>query len=84
MHPEAYDYIKVLAASQTAQAEPMMTPTGDFLGYMAIAGQIRMNLVSGSVATADEPGGIAIPQQFEKVVLAHGGTVLRSTRSRKC
>ncbi len=79
MHPEAYEYIKVLAASQTAQAEPKMTPTGDFLGYMAIAGQIRMNLVSGSVATADEPGCIAIPQQFEKVVLAHGGEVRRGT-----
>ena len=81
LHPEAYDYIKVLAASQTAQAEPAMTPTGDFLGYMAIAGQIRMNLVSGSVATADEPGCIAIPQQFEQVVLGHGGTVMRSTRA---
>lgn len=79
MHPEAYEYIKVLAASQTAQAEPAMTPTGDFLGYMAIAGSIRMNLVSGSVATADAPGCIAIPQQFEKVVLAHGGQVWRNT-----
>ncbi len=79
MHPEAYEYIKVLAASQTAQAEPAMTPTGDFLGYMAIAGHIKMNLVSGSVATADEPGCIAIPQQFEKVVLAHGGEVWRNT-----
>jgi hypothetical protein len=58
-----------------------MTPTGDFLGYMAIAGQIRMNLVSGSVATADEPGCIAIPQQFEHVLLGHGGTVMRSTRA---
>jgi hypothetical protein len=55
MHPEAYDYIKVLAASQTAQAEPAMTPAGDFLGYMAIARPIGMNLVTGSVATADEP-----------------------------
>jgi prolycopene isomerase len=83
MHPEAYAYIKVLAASQTAQAEPAMTPTGDFLGYMAIAGQIKMNLVSGSVATADEPGCIAIPQQFEKVVLAHGGEVRRNTPVRR-
>src|SRR5690606_9579683 len=73
LHPEAYDYIRVLAASQIALAEPMMTPTGDFLGYMAIAGQIGMNLVKGSVATADEPGAIAIPQAFERVVTAHGG-----------
>jgi len=28
MHPEAYDYIKVLAASQTAQAESALTPAG--------------------------------------------------------
>lgn len=83
MHPDAYAYIKVLAASQTAQAEPAMTPTGDFLGYMAIASQIRMNLVSGSVATADEPGCIAIPQQFEKVVLANGGVVMRNTRAKE-
>ncbi len=79
MHPEAYNYVKVLAASQTAQAEPAMTPAGDFLGYMAIAGDIRMNLVTGSVATADEPGCIAIPLAMEKVLLAAGGEIRRST-----
>lgn len=83
MHPEAYDYIKVLAASQTAQAEPAMTPAGDFLGYMAIAKDVRMNLVTGSVATAAAPGCIAIPQQFEKALLAHGGEVRRATRVRR-
>ena len=83
IHQEAYDYIKVLAASQTAMAEPMMTPTGDFLGYMAIAGQIGMNLVKGSVATADEPGTIAIPQAFERVVTEHGGVVMRNTRAKE-
>jgi monoamine oxidase len=83
MHPEAYDYIKVLAASQTAQAEPAMTPAGDFLGYMAIAGQIGMNLVTGSVATCDSPGTIAIPQAMEQVCLEHGGTVLRNANVRE-
>lgn len=83
LHQEAYDYIKVLAASKTAQAEPRMTPTGDFLGYMAIAGQIGMNLVKGSVATADEPGAIAIPQAFERIVLANGGVVMRDTRAKE-
>ena len=83
MHPEAYDYIKVLAASQTAQAEPAMFQAGDFLGYMAIAGKIRMNLVIGSVATADEPGCIAIPQQFEKVILENGGEVMRGAPVRE-
>jgi hypothetical protein len=83
MHPEAYDYIKVLAASQTAQAEPAMTPAGDFLGYMAMARDIGMNLVTGSVATADEPGSIAIPQAMERVLMAHGGEVRRSTPVRQ-
>jgi hypothetical protein len=78
MHPEAYEYIKVLAASQTAQAEPAMTPAGDFLGYMAIARDIRMNLISGSVATCDEPGTIAIPQAMENSLREHGGQVRRS------
>jgi hypothetical protein len=79
LHPEAYDYIKVLAASQTAQAEPEMTPAGDFLGYMAIARDIGMNLVKGSVATAAAPGPIAIPLAMEQVLLEHGGEVRRST-----
>ncbi|MCP5043503.1 MAG: FAD-binding protein, partial [bacterium] len=79
LHPEAYDYIKVLAASQTAQAEPEMTPAGDFLGYMAIARDIGMNLVKGSVATVAEPGPIAIPLAMEKVLLEHGGEVRRGT-----
>ena len=83
MHSEAYDYIKVLAASQTAQAEPAMTPAGDFLGYMAIARPIRMNLMAGSVATADEPGCIAIPQALERVLLANGGNVWRSTAAKE-
>ncbi len=83
LHPEAYDYIKVLAASQTAQAEPNTTPTGDFLGYMTIAAQIGMNLVKGSVGTVDEPGAIAIPQAFERIVTAHGGVVARNTTTKE-
>ncbi len=79
LHPEAYDYIKVLASSQTAQAEPAMTPAGDFLGYMAIARPIAMNIITGSVGTVAEPGTIAIPKAMEKVLLAHGGQVRRHT-----
>lgn len=79
LHPEAYDYIKVLASSQTAQAEPKMTPAGDFLGYMAIARDIKMNLITGSCATIHEPGTIAIPKGMEEVVLAGGGEVRRSS-----
>ncbi|MGB8647628.1 MAG: FAD-dependent oxidoreductase [Anaerolineae bacterium] len=79
LHPEAYDYIKVLASSQTAQAEPAMTPAGDFLGYMAVARPIGMNIITGSVGTVDEPGTIAIPLAMEHVLLAHGGEVRRNT-----
>jgi len=79
LHQDAYDYIKVLASSQTAQAEPAMTPAGDFLPYMSIARAVGMNLITGSVATAHEPGTIAIPQAMEEVLLEHGGEVRRST-----
>ena len=78
MHPEAYAYIKVLAASQTGLAEPRMIAASDFLGYMAMAPDIRMNLISGSVATVDKPGTIAIPQEMEKTLVEHGGKVLRN------
>jgi len=79
MHPEAYNYIKVLAASQTGQAEPRMTAASDFLGYMAMARGIKMNLVSGSVSTVDKPGTIAIPLAMEEAVVKNGGAVWRDT-----
>jgi phytoene dehydrogenase-like protein len=75
---EAYDYIKVVMACQNAMAEPRMAPAGDFLGYMAMARDIRMNLHSGSVATVAEPGCMAIPLAMEKTLLKAGGEVRRS------
>lgn len=83
LHPEAYAFLKVLAASQTCQAEPAMTPAGDFIGYMAVAPRIGMNLVKGSVATPGRGGTMAIVQDFEKVLEAHGGQVMRSTAVRE-
>ncbi len=79
MDPEAYEYIKVLAASQTGMAEPRMTNASDFLGYMAMARDIRMNLITGSVATVDKPGAIAIPLAMEQSITEHGGEVWRNT-----
>ncbi len=83
LHPEAYDFLKVLAASQTCQAEPAMTPAGDFLGYMGVAPRLGMNLVKGSVAAPSRGGTMAIVQDFEKVLRAHGGEVLRATAVRE-
>jgi monoamine oxidase len=79
MHKEAYDYIKVLAASQTGMAEPKMTAVVDFLGYMAMARDIRMNLITGSVATVDKPGTIAIPLALEQPITENGGEIWRNT-----
>ena len=76
---EAYDYIKVVMACQNAMAEPKMAPAGDFLGYMAMARDIKMNLHSGSVATVDEPGCMAIPLEMEKAFNEAGGQVWRKT-----
>ncbi len=76
---EAYDYIKVVMACQNAMAEPKMAPAGDFLGYMAMARDIGMNLHSGSVATVAEPGCMAIPLAMEEAINEAGGKILRST-----
>ena len=79
MHPEGYDYLKHLAAAQTAMAEPDMTPAGDYIGIMAMAGDIKMNLVTGSVGTVSNPGIIAIAQAMEDVIVQNGGKVMRDT-----
>ncbi|MBW2299008.1 MAG: NAD(P)/FAD-dependent oxidoreductase [Deltaproteobacteria bacterium] len=76
---EAYDYIKVVMACQNAMAEPRMAPAGDFLGYMAMARDIGMNLHTGSVATVAEPGCMAIPLAIERALKKAGGEIRRST-----
>jgi phytoene dehydrogenase-like protein len=60
-------------------AEPKMAPAGDFLGYMAMARDIRMNLHSGSVATISEPGCMAIPLAMEQALNDAGGEIMRAT-----
>lgn len=79
LHSEADDFLKVLAASQTCQAEPAMTPASDFIGYMGVAPALGMNLVKGSVSTPGRGGTLAIVQDIERVLRAHGGEVWRST-----
>jgi hypothetical protein len=78
IHHEAYDYIKNLAGSQTANNVPAITPAGDFLGYQAIARDIGMNLVDGSVGTISNPGITAIPLAMEESLIANGGEVWRN------
>jgi monoamine oxidase len=75
---EAYDYIKVLAASQTGQADLRATPAPDVLGHMCIAGDIKMNLVEGSVGTVANPGTIAFALLMEELLKEKGGKVLRN------
>ena len=74
---EAYDYIKVLAASQTGQADLNLTPAPDVLVHMATAIPIKMNLVEGSCASVPNPGTISFALLMEKVIKANGGDVLR-------
>ncbi len=79
VHKQAYDYIKVLAASQTGQADLNLTPAPDVLGHMCIASDIRMNLVDGSCSTVANPGTMAFALLMEKVVKENGGEILRNT-----
>ncbi len=79
VHKEAYDYIKVLAASQTGQADLRLTPAPDVLGHMAAASPIKMNLVEGSCATVANPGTISFALLMENVIKENGGEVLRNS-----
>ena len=78
VHKEAYDYIKVLAASQTGQADLSLTPAPDVLVHMCTAGPIRMNLVDGSCASVPNPGTISFALLMEEVLKENGGQVLRN------
>jgi len=78
VHKEAYDYIKVLAASQTGQADLRLTPAPDVLGHMAAASPIKMNLVEGSCSTVANPGTISFALLLGNVIKENGGEVLRS------
>jgi monoamine oxidase len=79
VHKEAYDYIKVLAASQTGQADLRMTPAPDVLGHMCIASDIKMNLVDGSCSTVANPGTISFALLMEQLIKEKGGDVLRDS-----
>ncbi|MCK7504292.1 MAG: FAD-dependent oxidoreductase [Desulfobacterales bacterium] len=79
VHKEAYDYIKVLAASQTGQADLRLTPAPDVLGHMAAASPIKMNLVEGSCSTVANPGTISFALLLGNVIKENGGEILRST-----
>lgn len=79
VHREAYDYIKVLAASQTGQADLALTPAPDVLGHMCIAGDIKMNLVEGSCSTVANPGTMAFALLMEEVLKENGGEVRRNS-----
>lgn len=79
VHPEAYDYVKVLAASQTGQADLTMTPAPDVLGHMAIQKDIKMNLVTGSCATVPNPGTESFALLMEECLKENGGEVRRKS-----
>ncbi len=78
VHKEAYDYIKVLAASQTGQADLNVTPAPDVLGHMCIANDIKMNLVTGSCATVANPGTISFALLMEDLLQENGGEIIRN------
>ena len=73
---EAYEYIKVLAASHMAMGEPDMMPASDYMKWMVIAKQIDMDLVSGACATMAEPGFTDVAIKLANLIRENGGEVL--------
>ena len=73
---ESYLFIRNLAGSQTALANPDHMHLRDFLKYQAIAKDIQMDLISGSVATMDGIGLLDIAVQLRDLIQEHGGDVV--------
>lgn len=73
---ENWVYIRNLAGSQTAMANPFDMHLRDFLKYQSIAKDIQMDLITGSVGTIDAGIGIIdIAVQMRKAITANGGEV---------
>ena len=73
---EAWLFIRNLAGSQTAMANPDDMHMRDYLKYQAIAKDIGMDLITGSVATIDAGVGILdIAVQLKDLIVENGGEV---------
>lgn len=73
---ESWLFIRNLAGSQTAMADPFDMHLRDFLKYQAIAKDIQMDLVTGSVGQIDAGIGILdIALQLGKVIKENGGEI---------
>jgi phytoene dehydrogenase-like protein len=60
--------------------EPGMIPAGDFIRFMRTAGEIGMNLISGSTGIVPKPGFVYIGERLAEKINETGGTIMTGAR----
>jgi phytoene dehydrogenase-like protein len=64
-----------VASIHMVMGEPDMIPAGDFIRFMRTAGEIGMNLISGSTGIVPRPGFVHIGERIAERFRETGGTV---------
>jgi hypothetical protein len=60
----------------TVMGEPDMISAGDFIRFMRTAGEIGMNLISGSTGIVPKPGFVYIGERLAEKSNETGGTIM--------
>ncbi len=72
---KTYEFLAAIASIHMVMGEPEMIPAGDFIRFMRTAGQIGMNLISGSTGIVQRPGFVYIGERIAEYITGHQGTV---------
>jgi prolycopene isomerase len=80
---KAYEFLAAVASIHMVMGEPDMIPAGDFIRFMRTAGEIGMNLISGSTGIVPKPGFAYIGERLAEKINETGGTILTGKRVRE-
>ncbi len=72
---KVYEFLAAVASIHMVMGEPDMIPAGDFIRFMRTAGEIGMNLISGSTGIVPKPGFVYIGERLAEKVRETGGTI---------
>ncbi len=73
---KVYEFLAAVASIHMVMGEPKMIPAGDFIRFMNTAGQIGMNLISGSTGIVPKPGFVKIAETMAEKITACGGEII--------
>jgi len=73
---KVYEFLAAVASIHMVMGEPDMIPAGDFIRFMRTAGEIGMNLISGSTGIVPKPGFVYLGERLAEKIKETGGTIM--------